>query len=830
MAELGTVKIVSLDSEMRSAYLDYAMSVIVQRALPDVRDGLKPVQRRILYAMHDEGLRPGTSYRKSAGAVGEVLKKYHPHGETAVYDALVRMVQDFVMRYPLIDGQGNFGSMDGDGAAAMRYTEARLAPIAAELLADIDKDTVDFRPNYDDREREPSVLPALLPNLLLNGVSGIAVGMATNIPPHNLTELCEGIVHLIDHPEATVDDLTEIISGPDFPTGGLILGREGILQAYATGKGRVVIRAKAYTEEARGNRWQIVVTELPYMVNKSALLEKIAALVKEGRLDGISDIRDESDRSGVRVVIELKRDAQPVKVLNNLYKHTAMQVTFGVNMLALVDGKQPRVLTLKMVLQHYIEHRQQVLRRRTEYELRKARERAHILEGLRIALDHIDEVIATIRNSRTTESARHNLMSTYKLSEVQATAILELQLRRLAALERKKIEDEYKDLLKEIKRLEGILTNPQQILALIKADMEMLKDKYGDERRSRIIADATGDLSDADLIPDVGVLVTITERGYIKRLSPDTYREQRRGGKGVNGMKTREADGVQHILGCNSMDNLLFFTNRGRVFVLKAHELPEASRTAKGVPIINYIGIQPDERVTTLLAAPDFDTAKYLTMVTREGRIKRTALAAYASVRSNGLIAINLDEGDELLWVRLTSGKDELIISTRDGKAIRFKETDVRPMGRTAAGVIAIKLAAGDVVAAMDVVDPDKELLVVTENGFGKRTPLADYPTQGRAGSGVLTMRITDRIGKIVTARVVDADSHLMVITGKGTVIRIRVGGVRRIGRATQGVMLIRLDGGDRVAAVEPVDAVEVEVGDGVGSDGNLVEAVPAGD
>jgi DNA gyrase subunit A len=821
MAELGTVKIVSIDSEMRSAYLDYAMSVIVQRALPDARDGLKPVQRRILYAMHDEGLRPGTSYRKSAGAVGEVLKKYHPHGEAAVYDALARMVQDFVLRYPLIDGQGNWGSVDGDAQAAMRYTECRLAPISDELLADIDKETVDFRPNYDDREREPVVLPARLPNLLLNGVSGIAVGMATNIPPHNLTELCDGITHLIDNPEATVEELAEIITGPDFPTGGLILGREGILQAYATGRGRVVMRAKAYVEEAaRGGRFQLVVTELPYMVNKAALLEKIAALVKEGRLDGISDIRDESDRSGVRVVIELKRDAQPTKVLNNLYKHTQLQLAFGINMLALVDGVQPRVLTLKMALQHYIDHRRNVLTRRTQYELRKARERAHILEGLRIALDNLDAVIALIRGSRTVESARNNLMSQFKLTEAQAQAVVQMTLGRLASTERKKIDDEYRDLRREIGRLEGILADPAQILALIKADMAALREKYGDERRSRIVPDATGDLSDDDLIPDVGTLVTLTERGYIKRLPPDTYRAQGRGGRGVNGMTTRDEDGVQHIIGCNTMDNLLFFTNRGRVYVLKAHELPDAGRTAKGMPIVNFIGIQPDEQVTTLLAVADFDTAKYLMMCTRKGTIKRTALAAYSAVRSNGLIAINLEPGDELLWVRLTGGKDEVIISTCAGKAIRFAESEVRPMGRTAAGVIAIRLVGDDQVASMDVVDQAKDLLVVTENGIGKRTPLTDYPVQGRGGQGVITMKLTPQMGRIVSARVVDGSSHLMLISAKGTVIRIHMGHVRQSGRATQGVRLMRLDAGDRVASVEPIVAGELN---GNGSDNGLV-------
>ncbi|MBX6341409.1 MAG: DNA gyrase subunit A, partial [Thermomicrobiaceae bacterium] len=674
--DIGMIRPIDIDREMRRSYLDYAMSVIVQRALPDVRDGLKPVQRRILYAMHEMGLRPTAKYRKSAGIVGEVLKSYHPHGDSAVYDALVRLVQPFSLRYPLVDGQGNFGSVDGDSAAAMRYTEAKLAAIAEEMLQDIEKQTVDFNPNYDGETQEPSLLPAKLPNLLVNGASGIAVGMATNIPPHNLAEVCDGLIYLIDHPEATVDELVEIVQGPDFPTGGVILGREGIKAAYATGKGRVVIRARATIEEMpRGNRFQIIVTELPYQVNKAALLEKIAEHVKAGRIDGINDLRDESDRRGMRIVIELKRDAQPRKVLNALYKHTQLQTAFGVNMLALVEGTQPRVLTLKRALQLYLDHRQEVVRRRTEYDLGRARKRAHVVEGLKIALDHLDAVIQTIRGSRTADAARANLMASFALTEAQANAILEMQLRRLAALERRKIEDEYRELLREIAALEALLADPAKIRQVIKDELADLRERYGDERRT-MIQDISGEITEEDLIPEVEVLVTITNRGYIKRLPDGVYRTQHRGGRGVNGMSVREEDGVQHIVSANTHDSLLFFTNRGRVFQLKVHEVPDAGRTARGTPVINLVGLQPDETITTLLPVRDFEGAQYLFMCTRHGRVKRTPLSQFSSVRSSGLIAITLEEGDELAWVRMTTGRDEIILVTEQGQAIRFPESD----------------------------------------------------------------------------------------------------------------------------------------------------------
>jgi len=705
--EIGNVRIASIDSEMRQSYLDYAMSVIVQRALPDARDGLKPVHRRVLYAMAEMGMRSTSRYRKSAGIVGEVLKNFHPHSDTAVYDTLVRMAQDFNLRYPLVDGQGNFGSVDGDGAAAMRYTEARLATIADELLADIDKRTVDFQPNYDASTQEPRVLPARLPNLLINGSAGIAVGMATNIPPHNLNEICDAIVHVIDHPDANVEDLLEIVKGPDFPTGGAILGREGIKAAYATGRGRVVIRAKAFVEESqRGGRYQIVVTELPYQVNKAALLERMADLVKDGKLDGISDLRDESDRSGMRAVIELKRDAQPMKVLNNLFKHTALQQTFGVNMLALVEnGTQPRVLTLKRALQEYIAHRQEVITRRTAFELERARRRAHILEGLKIALDRIDEVIATIRRSRTTETARQNLMSGFTLTEMQANAILDMRLARLAALERKKIEDELKEVRAEIKRLETLLADPNLILNVIREDLVHLKDKYGDERRTRI-QDISGVLSEEDLIPEVDVLVTLTSRGYVKRIADGVYRTQHRGGKGITGVTMRDEDNIQHILTANTMDSLLVFTNRGKVYHLKVHELPDSGRTAKGVPIVNLMNIQPDETVTTMLRIKDFSSATYLFFTTKLGRVKRATLDQFQSVRSSGLIAIGLEQRDELAWVRMTGGADDIVLVTEQGQAIRFHESDARAMGRPAAGVIGIRLAPKDLVISSEVVLP----------------------------------------------------------------------------------------------------------------------------
>jgi DNA gyrase subunit A len=801
------VRLANITTEMQQSYLDYAMSVIVQRALPDARDGFKPVHRRVLYAMHELGMRNNSRYRKSAGVVGEVLKNYHPHSDVAVYDTLVRMAQDFSLRYPLVDGQGNFGSVDGDGAAAMRYTESRMSAIADEMLVDIDKQTVDFKPNYDASVQEPKVLPARLPNLLLNGSAGIAVGMATNIPPHNLNELCDAIAMLIDNPDATVDDLLTVVQGPDFPTGGTILGREGIKAAYATGRGRVVIRAKAFVEEtARGNKYQIVITELPYQVNKAALLERIAELVKEGKLDGISDLRDESDRSGMRAIIELKRDAQPMKVLNNLFKHTALQQTFGVNMLALVEkGTQPRVLTLKRCLQEYITHRQEVITRRTEYDLERARRRAHILEGLTKALDHIDEIIRVIRASATTEAARTSLMTSFEFTEIQANAILDMRLARLAALERQKLQDELNELLKEIARLEDLLANPVKILALIRDDMAQLKEKYGDERRTRI-QDVSGDLSDEDLIPEVDVLVTITTKGYVKRLAEDTYRTQRRGGRGVTGVTMREEDAPQHILAANTHDSLLVFTNRGRVFQVKVHELPDAGRTAKGLPIINVIAMQPDESVTTLMKVKEYPASSYLFFTTRLGQVKRTSLDQFASVRSTGLIAIGIEPGDELAWVRITNGSDEVVLVTEGGQAIKFPETDVRPMGRPAAGVIGIRMAPGDRVIASEVVDSNSDLLVVSQKGLGKRTAIDEFRGQGRGGKGVTAMKLTPKTGQIVAAAMVKPDQTVVMINSGGQVIRIPVGQISRIGRATQGVQLMRIGQGDSVVSATVVD------------------------
>ena len=795
---------ITIDQEMRRSYLDYAMSVIVQRALPDVRDGLKPVQRRILYGMHEMGVRSNSRYRKSAGIVGEVLKSFHPHSDSAVYDALVRMVQDFSLRYPLIDGQGNFGSVDGDGAAAMRYTEARLAAIADELLADIDKNTVDFRPNYDESAQEPKVLPGKLPNLLVNGASGIAVGMATNIPPHNLTEICDGLIYLIDHPDATIEELNQIITGPDFPTGGLILGREGIAAAYATGRGRVVMRAKAHIDNSdRPNCYAIYVTELPYQVNKAALIEKIAEHVRAGRLQGIHDLRDESDRTGMRIVIDLKRDAQPKKVLNNLYKHTAMQQTFGVNMVALVDGEQPRVLPLKRVMQLYIEHRQDVIRRRTEFELERARRRAHILEGLKIALDNLDEVINTIRRSRTAETARNNLMKNFGLTEVQATAILDMQLRRLAALERRKVEEEYDELMKEIARLEMLLASEELILNVIKEDLIELREKYGDVRRTRIV-DAVGDLTDEDLIPEVDVVVTLTQRGYVKRLPHDTYRPQHRGGRGVTGLKMTEKDDIQHLITASTHDSLLFFTTRGRVYQLKVHELPDAGRTAKGMPIVNLISLQPDESISALMPIRSFDEGGYLFFCTRKGRVKRTTVDQFSSVRSTGLIAISLDDDDELAWVRWSQGDGDVILVTREAKAIRFAEEDVRPMGRPAAGVIGIRMDEGDYVVAAEVIpagEEDATLLTVTTKGLGKRTPLDEYRRQGRGGQGVIAMKLA-KGAKIAGAAIVKDDADAMLISSSGVVIRIPVDQISVIGRSTQGVTVMRLDNGSEVASL----------------------------
>jgi DNA gyrase subunit A len=801
--DIGNVRVANIDTEVRQSYLDYAMSVIVQRALPDARDGLKPVHRRVLFAMWEMGMRSSSRYRKSAGTVGEVMKNYHPHGDGAIYDTLVRMAQPFNLRYPLIDGQGNFGSVDGDGAAAMRYTESRLAQISDELLLDIDKDTVDFMPNYDASMTQPTVLPGRLPNLLLNGSAGIAVGMATNIPPHNLNELCDAITYLIDNPDATVDDLMQFVPGPDFPTGGTILGTEGIRAAYATGRGRVVIRAKAFVEEsARGNRFQIIVTELPYQVNKAVLLERIAELVKDGKLDGISDLRDESDRTGMRMVIELKRDAQPLKVLNNLFKHTALQQSFGVNMLALVErGTQPRILSLRRALQEYVSHRQEVTIRRAEYELERARRRAHILEGLLKALDSIDEIIATIRASSTTEDARNNLIGTFGFTEIQANAILDMRLARLAGLERKRIEDEYNEVMATIADLESLLADPNKVLASIKQDLTTLKEKYGDDRRT-IIQDVSSDLSVEDLIPEVDVLVTMTNRGYVKRIPADVYRTQRRGGKGVTGLTMRDEDAVQHILSANTMDSLLVFTNRGKVYQVKVHELPDSGRTAKGLPIVNIVSMLPDETVTTFLNIRDFTTANYLFFTTRMGTVKRVSLDQFKAVRSNGLIAIGLDEGDELVWVRMSSGTDDVVLTTRKGQAIRFTEDDVRPMGRPAAGVRGIRLDPGDQVIASEVHNEGSDLLVISANGFGKRTALKNFPLQRRGGKGVTALKRTDKTGDLVGAQMVRPDQTVMLISSSGQVIRMPAEQISLIGRATQGVTVMKPKPNETVVSV----------------------------
>jgi len=813
--EIGTIKQVDIEKEMKGSYLDYAMSVIVARALPDARDGLKPVHRRILYAMHDMGLHHDRPYKKSARIVGEVLGKYHPHGDAAVYEAMARMAQDFSMRYMLVDGQGNFGSVDGDPPAAMRYTEARLSAIAEDMLADIEKETVDFTDNFDGTLQEPATLPAKLPNLLLNGISGIAVAMATNIPPHNLDELCDAICFLIDHydelDEVSVEDLMGYVRGPDFPTGGLILGEDGIKSAYATGKGRIVMRAVTRIEEMSFGRHRIVVTELPFQVNKASLIEKIAELVRGGRLDGISDLRDESGRQGLSIVIELKRGAQPRTVLNQLLKYTPLQSTFGVNMLALVDG-EPRLLSLKRALLLYVEHRREVITRRTRYELDKARHRAHILEGLRIGLANLDAVIATIRRSRTAERALSSLIKKFGLTEVQARAILDMQLRRLAALEHQKIEDEYVEVIKTIAYLEDLLANPRKILHLVKEDLMELKERYGDPRRTRILTEATEEFEEKDLIPTEDVLIAITQRSYIKRTPARVYRRQERGGRGVTGMTTREEDAVLYLFAASTLDSILFFTNQGRVYRERAYQIPDAGLRGKGVPLVNLLPLQRGELVTAALAVPDFEQAEallsatgpYLTMVTQQGKIKRTALAEFASIRPSGLIAINLDEDDELGWVKLTHGHQEIIIVTERGQAIRFSEEEVRPMGRSAGGVMAIKLAKGDQVASMDVARPQADLLIVTTKGYGKRTSLSEYPTQGRHGRGVVTLsaRHLDQTGLISAARVVEEGDEVTFISAEGMVLRTDVESIPRMGRSARGSRVMNLREGDTIASI----------------------------
>jgi DNA gyrase subunit A len=805
----GNVKPVNIEDQMRGSYLDYAMSVIVARALPDVRDGLKPVHRRILYAMNDMGVRPGTPYRKSARIVGEVMGKYHPHGDASIYDAMVRMAQDFSMRYPLVDGQGNFGSVDNDPPAAMRYTEARLARIAEEMLVDIEKETVDFMPNFDDSLQEPRVLPARLPNLLLNGSSGIAVGMATNIPPHNLSEVCEAIAYLIDNPQATIEDLGKYVKGPDFPTAGIIQGREGIRNAYATGHGKLVVRAKAHiTNVNTAGRRQIIVSELPYQTNKAALIEDIAELVKNKKIDGISDLRDESDRQGMRIVIELKRESQPPQVLNNLFKFTAMQSSFFVNMLALVDG-QPKVISLREALQHYVDFRREVITRRSRYELKQAKARAHILEGLRIALDNIDAVIKTIRESETAEVARKNLMSRFGLSQLQAQAILDMQLRRLAGLERQKIQDEYAELVKTIAYLEDLLANPRRIMALIKQEVTDLKSKYGDKRRTEIVEQGALDFTEEDLIPHERVVVTLSGRGFIKRIPSRLYALQHRGGKGIIGQVTREEDAVMLMAVADTHDDLFFFTDRGKVFYLKCHEIPAGStRTSKGLAIINLLSIIEGERVTAVVATTGLMPGTYMVMATKMGEIKKTAVDKFTAVRSSGLISMDLTPGDELVSVCLATDKDDVILVTRKGQSICFDVKSLRTASRTSGGVRAMRLSPGDGIIGMDRVDAEGYLLVVTENGYGKVTPVAQYPRQHRAGSGVRTFKIVDKTGDITAIRVVTPKQQVMLISAEGMMTRTPVKeedprkGITTQGRSTQGVRVMTLDEGDRLVAI----------------------------
>jgi DNA gyrase subunit A len=805
--EIGSVQQVDIEEQMRAAYLDYAMSVIVARAIPDARDGLKPVHRRILYAMYDMGVRANSAYKKSARIVGEVLGKYHPHGDAAVYETMARLAQDFSMRYTLVDGQGNFGSIDGDAPAAMRYTEARLARLAEEMLADIDRNTVDFMDNFDGSLQEPVVLPSRLPNLLLNGSSGIAVGMATNIPPHNLRELAAAIIYLIDHydqiDDIPMDVLLKHLPGPDFPTGGVIVGNEGILQAYSTGRGRIVLRGLAHIEEMGSNRHRIVITEIPYQLNKSSLIERIADLARSGKLDDVSDLRDESDRRGMSIIVELKRGAQPKKVLNQLYKYTPLQSTFGVQLLALVDD-EPRLLPLKRALQIFIDHRRLVITRRAEFDLEKARDRAHVLAGLLIALANLDEVIHTIRQSADADVAKERLMARFNLSDRQAQAILDMQLRRLAALERQKIEDEQRQILERIAYLEDLLANPKKILGVIKDDLEELAESYGDERRTHIAVEASEDFREEDLVPDEAILISITERGYIKRVMAKAFRAQARGGRGVTGHTTKDEDEVLMMLPARTLQTILFFSDKGKVYSEKAYQIPDADRTGRGIPIVNVLALDANETITAAVSVPDFGKAGYFTMATRKGRIKRVELSDFASVRPSGLIAINLDDDDQLGWVRLTSGSDDILLVTERGQALRFPETDVRSMGRTAGGVNGIRLKKGDFVTSMEVAEADGYLLVVTTQGYGKRTPLPEYPIKGRATGGVLTIdkNALRKVGLISAARVVQVADHLTMISSNGVVLRTKVKEISESGRATRGVKLMNLGNGDNVASI----------------------------
>ena len=809
----GTVEAQPISEEMRKSYLDYAMSVIVSRALPDVRDGLKPVHRRILYAMWDIGLRANAKFRKSATVVGEVLGKYHPHGDTAVYDSMVRLAQDFAMRYPLVHGQGNYGSVDGDSAAAMRYTEAKLSSISEEMLFDIEKDTVDFIPNYDGSHQEPRVLPAKLPNLLLNGTMGIAVGMATSIPPHNLGELIDAINHLIDNPEATIEDLAHFVKGPDFPTGGIIYDQKDILTAYATGKGGIVMRGRAEIKENKHNDFQIIISELPYQINKSVLVEKIAELVKDKKIEGIKNLRDESDRDGIRVVLDLKKDSYPKKILNSLYKHTSLQTTFHVNMLALVDGIQPKILTLKMILEEYIKHREEVIKRRTQFELNKAKDRAHILDGLMIALENIDEVIKTIKASKDKEVAKVNLIKKFKLSERQAVAILEMRLQNLANLEQLRVEEELAEKMKLIKELEAILKSMSKVRGIIQKELGEIKEKFADDRKTQVMVHGIKDFNIEDLVPNEETMVMMTRDGYIKRIDPDTFKVQARGGKGVIGLTTKEEDSVEFMFTTSTHSDLLFFTTRGRAFQLKAHEVPQASRTAKGTPIVNFLQLLGGEKVTSTLPLDKLTSSKYLFFVTEKGLVKKVELSAFSNVRRSGLIAMKVKDDDKLIWAKPTSGSDDLVLITANGQAIRFKENDVRDMGRGASGVKGMRLKGKDMIVGMGVIKTGKEkkrsyqIMTIMANGFGKRTPLNLYKVQGRGGSGIRTAKVTDKTGDITNAFVVNYDNmegkDLIVISEKGQVIRLPFKSISELGRDTQGVRIMRFkEDKDRVAGV----------------------------
>ncbi len=805
-----SVELRTIENVMEDSYLRYSMSVIIDRALPDVRDGLKPVHRRILFTMNRDGLRSGAKFRKSATVVGAVMGDYHPHGDASIYDSMVRMAQPWAMRYTLVNGQGNFGSMDGDPPAAMRYTEAKMERLADEILADIHKDTVDFRENYDGRLMEPSVLPAKLPNLLLNGQLGIAVGMATNIPPHNLSELVDAEVYTIDNPDATLDDILQFVKGPDFPTGGVIYGKESIRTAYETGRGGVVNRGVANVEEGAKGRQHIIISEIPYSLNKESLILKIADLVKEKKIVGISDIRDESARGAVRIVIDLKKDAFPKKILNQLYKLTPLQQSFHFNMMALIDGIQPRVLGLQDIIREHIKHRQIVVRRRTEFELRKAKDRAHILEGLKIALDNIDEVINTIRSSQTTDEAQENLIKKFKLSELQAKAILAMQLRTLAGLERKKIEDELAELLKLISKLEGILADEKKILKIIKDELLEVKKQYGDERRTKVIPGELGKMSDEDLIPDEQVVVTLTSANYIKRSPVVDYKKQNRGGKGRRGMATREEDVIEHVVNASTHDYLLFFTNKGRVFRIKAYEVPATNLNAKGVAIVNLLQLQPEETVSSVINIDKTAKASNLIMCTIRGVIKKTPFEQYQNVRSSGLITINLDDGDELKWVRMTNGNDEVIISTSQGQAIRFNEGGVRPMGRTARGVRGIRLRPNDRVIGMDVVHQDASIFVISEFGYGKQTKVAQFTAHARGGVGIRSAVVNTKTGALVgVKRLIDDSQEVILISSSGQTIRLGIKDIPSLGRATQGVRIMRLNDGDKVVSLALVDKTD---------------------